>query len=193
LFFTVLEICSIEAAVCCRLLACSSVRWLRSALPEAICEEPVAMLSLLLRTWPTMRARLACISPSEFITLPAGAPAAAAMGARLPAATCSAAAPSSAGSAPSERVRLRPSSQLTSPPTMAIASASASITVEVAVAVDRAESASVLARSRWKAVDSSTALKITFCLSRTSPVSSLAAPASSPFASSASASSILPL
>ena len=33
-----------DAAVCCRLLACSSVRWLRSALPEAICAVPVAML-----------------------------------------------------------------------------------------------------------------------------------------------------
>jgi len=38
---------SIDAAVCCRLLACSSVRWLRSAFPVAICALPVAMLSLL--------------------------------------------------------------------------------------------------------------------------------------------------
>ena len=40
------ESSSIEAAVCCRLDACSSVRWLRSALPVAICDEPVAMLSI---------------------------------------------------------------------------------------------------------------------------------------------------
>jgi hypothetical protein len=55
---TVEPSCSIDAAVCSSALACSSVRWLRSALPLAICAEPVAMLSLLLRTVPTMRTRL---------------------------------------------------------------------------------------------------------------------------------------
>ncbi len=56
LFFTVAVSCSMEAAVCCRLDACSSVRWLRSALPVAICVLPVAMESLLCRTCPTTRA-----------------------------------------------------------------------------------------------------------------------------------------
>jgi hypothetical protein len=51
---TVEPSCSIEAAVSSSALACSSVRWLRSALPLAICAEPVAMLSLLLRTVPTI-------------------------------------------------------------------------------------------------------------------------------------------
>ncbi len=49
---------SIEAAVSSRLLACSSVRWLRSALPLAICTVPVAMESEPARTLPTMRTRL---------------------------------------------------------------------------------------------------------------------------------------
>ena len=43
---------SIEAAVSSRLLACCSVRWLRSRLPEAISLDPVAMESLLWRTRP---------------------------------------------------------------------------------------------------------------------------------------------
>ena len=62
LLLTVEPICSIDAAVCCRLLACSSVRWLRSALPVAIWAEPVAMLSLLERTCATIVARLARMS-----------------------------------------------------------------------------------------------------------------------------------
>ncbi len=51
-------ISSMEAAVCCRLDACDSVRWERSALPLAICEEPVAMESLAWRIWCTTRVRL---------------------------------------------------------------------------------------------------------------------------------------
>ena len=58
LFFTVLVSCSIDAAVCCRFDDCSSVRCERSALPVAICADPVAMLSELCRTWPTIAARL---------------------------------------------------------------------------------------------------------------------------------------
>ena len=58
LWRTVLLSSSIEAAVCCRLLACVSVRWLRSVLPVAIWLEPVAMFSLLWRTAPTVRIRL---------------------------------------------------------------------------------------------------------------------------------------
>ncbi|CAM3513725.1 hypothetical protein ACAN107058_07830 [Paracidovorax anthurii] len=54
LVLTVLLSSSIEAAVSSRLLACCSVRWLRSALPMAISAAPVAMFSLPLRTWPTM-------------------------------------------------------------------------------------------------------------------------------------------
>ena len=48
--FTVALSSSIEATVCCRLEACSSVRCDRSALPVAISAEPVAMESLLVRT-----------------------------------------------------------------------------------------------------------------------------------------------
>ncbi len=64
LALTVPESSSIDAAVCCRLLACSSVRWLRSALPVAICAEPVAIDSLLARTWPTICARLSFMRES---------------------------------------------------------------------------------------------------------------------------------
>ncbi len=42
---------SIDAAVCCRFAACSSVRWLRSALPCAIWWLPVATDSADWRTW----------------------------------------------------------------------------------------------------------------------------------------------
>ncbi len=49
------------AAVSSREAACCSVREDRSALPEAICVEPVAMLSLLARTEPTTRLSAACI------------------------------------------------------------------------------------------------------------------------------------
>ena len=64
LSLTVAVSSSIDAAVCCRLLACSSVRWLRSALPLAICDEPMAMDSEALRTSPTMATRLSfmCLS-----------------------------------------------------------------------------------------------------------------------------------
>jgi hypothetical protein len=64
---------SIEAAACCRLLACSTVRWLRSAWPVAICAEPVAIESALSLTCD--RADFAsawmpsagCISPSRVL------------------------------------------------------------------------------------------------------------------------------
>lgn len=46
------------AAVSCRLLACCSVRWLRSALPLAILEEPVATDSVAWRTCCPLLARL---------------------------------------------------------------------------------------------------------------------------------------
>ncbi len=52
---------SIDAAVCCRLAACSSVRWLRSALPCAISWLPVATDSADCRTWrstPSRRTRM---------------------------------------------------------------------------------------------------------------------------------------
>ena len=62
LSLTVAFISSMEAAVCSRLLACSSVRWLRSALPEAIWLAPVAIDSLLCRTSATTRARPARMS-----------------------------------------------------------------------------------------------------------------------------------
>ncbi len=65
LCLTVAVSCSMEAAVCCRLLACSSVRWLRSALPVAIWDEPVPIESELSRTWLTMVASPAFIFLSE--------------------------------------------------------------------------------------------------------------------------------
>jgi len=59
-----------ELAVCCRLEAVASVRWLRSWLPVAISLLAVEMLSALCRTSPTrlrrasvMRARARCTSP----------------------------------------------------------------------------------------------------------------------------------
>jgi hypothetical protein len=54
--------CSIDAAVCSSALACSSVRWLRSWLPWAICALAVATLSALLRTLDTTRFRPVCMS-----------------------------------------------------------------------------------------------------------------------------------
>ena len=48
--FTVAVSSSIDAAVCSRLDACSSVRCDRSALPLAISPVPVAIESLLIRT-----------------------------------------------------------------------------------------------------------------------------------------------
>ncbi len=99
--------CSIAAAVCCRLLACSSVRWLRSVLPVAISADPVAMLSLDSRTWPTtsarrsrmrrIAARMLVVSPSRVFTATP----------RLPCAIALAMATTSPGSAPSCRTRPR--------------------------------------------------------------------------------------
>ena len=56
--------CSIDAAVCCRLLAVCSVRIDRSWLPVAISAEAVEMLSVLERTWPTSWCSAPCIWPS---------------------------------------------------------------------------------------------------------------------------------
>ncbi len=73
LSLTVAVSCSIEAEVCCRFEACSSVRWDRSALPDAIWPEPVAMESELWRTWPTMstrRSRMAFIVASMLVVSP---------------------------------------------------------------------------------------------------------------------------
>ena len=53
-FFLTVEVnYSIEAAVSSNALACSSVRLDRSWLPAAIWPEAVAMVSVLVRTWPT--------------------------------------------------------------------------------------------------------------------------------------------
>jgi hypothetical protein len=64
---------SMLAAVSCSEAACCSVLDDRSWLPDAIWLEPVAMLSEAVRTWPINRTRLACISPTDASTLPAGA------------------------------------------------------------------------------------------------------------------------
>jgi hypothetical protein len=66
LFCSVEVSSSIEAAVCCRLAACSPVRWLRSALPGAIWWEPVALESLVWRSWATMPTRLVFMRISAF-------------------------------------------------------------------------------------------------------------------------------
>ncbi len=61
---------SIELAVSSSELACASVRADRSALPEAISRAATVMVSVPLRTWPTVPARLslmflsACIRPA---------------------------------------------------------------------------------------------------------------------------------
>ena len=67
---TVLVSSSIDAAVSSSEEACSSVRWDRSELPCAICEDAEAMLSQPSRTSRTMRARLSFISLSAPIRSP---------------------------------------------------------------------------------------------------------------------------
>ncbi len=99
--------CSIDAAVCCRLPACASVRWLRSALPLAISEEPVAIESLDRRTWPTTsasRPRMRCMAARMLVVSPARVRTSMA---RLPSAIALAMATTSPGSAPSWRTRPR--------------------------------------------------------------------------------------
>ncbi len=82
---------SIDAAVCCRLLACSSVRWLRSVLPAAIWLDPVAMESELLRTRETMLTRLSFMRRSARSSwLTSSTPVATMVEVRLPSATDSA-------------------------------------------------------------------------------------------------------
>ncbi len=58
LCWTVVVICCIEAAVSCNALACCSVRLDRSWLPDAICDDAVAMPSADWRTWLTIVTRL---------------------------------------------------------------------------------------------------------------------------------------
>jgi hypothetical protein len=64
-WFTVAVSWFIAEAVCCRLAAVCSVRWLRSWLPLATSELATWMLSAAERTLPTMRCRLSCMSTSE--------------------------------------------------------------------------------------------------------------------------------
>ena len=59
--FTVEVSSSIDEAVSSSELACCSVRDDRSRLPAAISREAVAMVSVPLRTWPTMSTRLSRI------------------------------------------------------------------------------------------------------------------------------------
>ncbi|MNQ08466.1 hypothetical protein D3C85_212650 [compost metagenome] len=89
--FTVEVSSSIDAAVCSSELACSSVRDDRSWLPEAICPEAVAMVSVPVRTSPTTFARLAFMSFSACISCPVSSRLSTRMFAlRSPAATVSA-------------------------------------------------------------------------------------------------------
>jgi hypothetical protein len=107
----VLPTCSIDAAVCCSALACSSVRWLRSCVPWAISDEALATPSASRRTAVTVRLRLSRICTSAAIRL-VWSPARRAMRVSSPpAATAWARAAASAGSAPSWRIRPRLSAQ----------------------------------------------------------------------------------
>ena len=101
MLITVLDSSSMEAAVCCRLLACSSVRCDRSALPIEIWLEPVAMLSLLPRTELTTFNKEACMVLMASITLPGLALLVSMAVVRSPAAMAVAAAATSKGSPPS--------------------------------------------------------------------------------------------
>jgi len=67
--FTLEVISSIEAAVCSSALAWDSVRADRSWLPAAICCEALAMCSVPLRTFCTMRCRLSCMACMSRIRL----------------------------------------------------------------------------------------------------------------------------
>jgi len=88
---TVDVICSIDAAVCCRLAACSSVRWLRSTLPVAICADAVPTDSTPPRTSETMRRRLSIIAPRARVSCAVSSrPREAIVRVRSPAATASA-------------------------------------------------------------------------------------------------------
>ena len=129
LLHTVAPSSVIVAEVSSSALACSSVRWLRSALPAAISDEPSAIDCDASRTSPTMRARLPCMAPSEASTLPCGARSAPAMRPRLPPAMRWAASPSSPGSAPSARVRLR---EISKPHSAAQAKASTQAAISTA-------------------------------------------------------------
>ena len=104
LWRTVAPSCSIDAAVCCSVEACSSVRWLRSWLPWAICALAVATLSAFMRTAPTTFTRLSCMRPIWAIRLLSSPARNCTVTLRSPAATRWASAATSAGSAPSWRV-----------------------------------------------------------------------------------------
>ncbi len=69
-FCTVPFICSIDAAVCCRLDAASSVRDDRSMLPSAISAEAMPMLSVEVRTCDTSVLSESCIEASAFSRRP---------------------------------------------------------------------------------------------------------------------------
>ena len=126
---------------------------------------------------------------SEAITLPACAFAAPSTGLRSPSATRCAAAPSSEGSAPSARDRLRTNNQVTSEPRAAMAPANAINNNPAFVDVALACSASFIATVCCNSIRSSTALNNTICRSRTPPISILPAASVSPLASRAIASS----
>ena len=70
LWRTVLVSCSMALAVCCRLPAVCSVRWLRSALPAAISALAVRIESLDWRTWAMVRASDSDITRNAVINSP---------------------------------------------------------------------------------------------------------------------------
>ncbi len=61
---------SMDEAVCCRLAAVCSVRWLRSWLPRAISSLAVAMLPAACCTWPTRVRSASCMRPMAATRLP---------------------------------------------------------------------------------------------------------------------------
>jgi hypothetical protein len=154
---------SIEAAVCCRLLACASVRWLRSALPLAIWTEPVAIESLDWRTWPTTsarRSRMRCMAATMLVVSPVRVRTCTP---RLPSAMALAMATTSPGSAPSWRTRPRVITTAISTATAAARPATTTVMVIATWPSARAAWPSLIITLDWYLVRSATAVKNARC------------------------------
>ncbi len=104
---TAAVISSIDAAVCCSELACSSVRCDRSWLPAAIWRDAPAIWSTPERTSPTMARSAVVIDASAAIRLVASSPRSGISRDRSPEATVRAISTAASGSPPSVRSRLR--------------------------------------------------------------------------------------
>ncbi len=177
---TVMVSSSIDAAVCWRLLACSSVRWLRSALPVAICVEPVATLSLLVRTCSTTSARRSRIARIAARMLRPSVSRTGIPTARSPSAIALATRMASSGSPPTARVTLRVSAlAMTAPMSVAAVARPASQAPAVS-AVSRAAVAVARICCFWSSTSLFTAPKKTSCAGRTASKSKAVASAACP-------------